>query len=75
MYSWPHERILGAQIMAESYNLDSINGFLTCYGGLSDVSLALHRPLHNVGRSTTLWLSEPNPGSTRSYDIFLYGTG
>ena len=75
MDSWPYSRILGAQIVAGSYYSDSSNSLLTCYGSPSDDFLALHHPLHNGPRSTSLCLPESNPGSTRSYDMFLYCTG
>ena len=72
---WPHYRILGAQILAGSYDLNIINGLLTCYGSPSDDALALHHPPHNDPRSTSLCQSHSKPGSTHSYDMFLNCTG
>ena len=71
MDPWPHCRIFGAKIMAGSYDSNSNNGLLTCYGSPSDGALALHHPPHNGPRSTGTCLSDLNPGSTRSYDMFL----
>ena len=51
MDSWPHYRILGAQIVAGSYDLNSNNGLLTRYGSPSDGFLALHHPPHNRPQS------------------------
>ena len=75
MDSWPHYRILGAQIVAESCDLNSNNGLLTCYGSPSDGFLAPHHPPHNAPRSTSLCQFDLKPGSTRSYDMFLDCTG
>ena len=62
--------IFWAQIMAESYEFNPNNGLLTCYGSPSEGSLALHHPPYNGPRSTSMYMSDSNPGSTRSYDIF-----
>ena len=75
MDSWPHYRILEAQFVAGFYDLNPSNGLLTCYGSPSDNSLALHHLPHNGPRSTSLWLSDSDPGSTGSYDMFLNYTG
>ena len=59
MDSWPYYRILEAQIVAGSYDSDSSNSLLTCYGSPSDDFLALHHPPHNGPRSTSLCQSDP----------------
>ena len=75
MDAWPYYRILGVQIVAESRDLNTNNGLLTCFGSPSDGLLALHHPPHNGPRSTSLCQSDLNSGSTPSYDMFLDCTG
>ena len=70
MEPWPHYHILGAQIVSESYELNSNNELLTCYGSPSDYPLALQHPPHDSPRSKGLCLSNSNPGSTHLYDMF-----